>query len=247
MTTGGPPPAPPPGPPPPPCRLVVFDLDGTLADSFPWFRDVLLGELGREFGLPRADAAEVERLRGLASTRELLRRVGVPAWRVPALARRGRAIKARDAGRIPLFPGALDALRALRDAGTRLALVTSDAEANARRILGAEAAALFERLDCGAALFGKAARFRRVLAASGVAPAEALAVGDEPRDAEAARRAGLPFGAVSWGYARAEALAPHRPEALFAAMEDIAPWVAARGRRTGPGRSGTVAEAASAA
>lgn len=230
-----------------PCRLVLLDLDGTLADSHPWFAAVLLPELAREFGFPLPAPGEAEALRRAPSPRATLRALGVPAWRLPAMARRARALKARDAAAVPLFPGAVEALRAMRADGARLALVTSDAEANARRVLGAEASALFWRVEGGASLFGKAARFRRALAAAGVAPAEALAVGDEPRDAEAARRVGVPFGAVSWGYARPEAFAPHRPAVVFAAMEEIAPYVAASGRR-GPGEQhGAVAGAARAA
>jgi len=46
-------------------------------------------------------------------------------------------------------------LRALADGGVRMALASSDNDANARRQLG-EAAALFCRFDCGASLFGSA-------------------------------------------------------------------------------------------
>ena len=59
-----------------------------------------------------------------------------------------------------------------------------------------ESAALFAHFDCSASLFGKSAKFRRVLRRTGVAPAQAIAIGDETRDIEAARGAGIACGAL---------------------------------------------------
>ena len=55
-------------------------------------------------------------------------------------------------------------------------------------------------------MFGKAAKFRKVLKRTGIAADDAIAIGDEVRDGEAAAQAGIDFGAVSWGYASPEAL-----------------------------------------
>ena len=55
-----------------------------------------------------------------------------------------------------------------------------------------------------------------------VAPASAIAIGDEVRDIEAARAAGMACGAVAWGYAAPETLRALRPDLLFERMEDIA-------------------------
>jgi phosphoglycolate phosphatase len=42
------------------------------------------------------------------------------------------------------------------------------------------------------------------------------------RDLEAARDAGIPFGAVTWGYTTAEALRARAPEVVFERVEEIA-------------------------
>jgi phosphoglycolate phosphatase len=70
-------------------------------------------------------------------------------------------------------------------------------------------------------LFGKPAHLRRVLKASGVSAAEALYIGDEVRDADAARAVGCGFGAVSWGYARIDAFAPEPPDWVFNSFDAI--------------------------
>ncbi len=201
-------------------RLVVFDFDGTLADSFPWFATVL-DEAADRFGFRRVDAAEREALRASGS-REILRRFGVPVWKLPMIAAHMRRLKSEAADRIPLFEGTGEMLRRLSEKGVQLGIVSSDAEENVRRTLGPDHAARIRHYECGASLFGKHARLRQVLRRSGVLPRQAIYVGDEIRDAEAARAAGIAFGAVSWGYARPEALKAQEPAEFFACMEAIA-------------------------
>ena len=77
------------------------------------------------------------------------------------------------------------------------------------------AARRFTHYACGASLFGKARRLRALIRDAGVAPSETLYVGDEIRDHQAATEAGCAFGAVAWGYTRADALAARTPAHLF--------------------------------
>ena len=201
-------------------RLAIFDLDGTLADSLPWFRGHV-NDVADKFGFRRVAEEDIGALRR-AGPREVLERLAVPLWKVPRIARHMRRLKAEHLDAIPLFPGVDAMLRALGEGGVRLAIVSSDSEANARAQLGEANAALISDFACGAALFGKAAKFRRVARRAGVPPASAIAIGDEVRDIEAARAAGVACGAVTWGYAAPETLRALQPDRLFERMEDIA-------------------------
>ena len=206
-------------------RLVIFDLDGTLADSYPWFLRNLNSVIAR-FGLKPVTGADIERLRG-ADPREILAHLGVRRWKMPMIARYIRRLKAQHIGGIPLFSGVDEVLRALTAKGVTLAMVSSDEESNVRRTLGERNAALFAHYACSASMFGKARKFRSVLRKTGVAPGEVLCIGDEIRDLEAARAAGLAFGGVAWGYTDARALAARGPDAMFASLGDILKMVKA--------------------
>ena len=205
-------------------KLVILDFDGTLADSFPWFSRVF-NEVATRFRFRTVDEAEGARLRTLGA-REILQALGVPGWKVPLIAIHMRRLMTAEAASIPLFPGVDETLRELARRGVTIALVTSNSEANVRKILGPELAGLITHFACGSGLFGKPAKFRRLIRAAGVRPAEALAVGDELRDLEAARQVGVAFGAATWGYTDAAALRAAGPDHAFAQVADIAAAVA---------------------
>ena len=200
-------------------KLVIFDFDGTLADSAGWLFGVL-NQVADRHGFRRVGEAEIAMLRG-RDNREIVRYLGVPAWKLPLIAAHMRRRVARDAAAIPLFEGTPRVLRRLEERGVAVAVVSSNSEANVRRILGPGCAPLIGCYECGASLFGKAARFRRVLERTGVQKEEAICVGDEARDIQAAAEAGLPSGAATWGYAIAELLERQRPTMVFADMDDM--------------------------
>lgn len=194
-------------------------MDGTLADSFPWFARNL-DSVADKFGFRRVSQQEADTLRRMDSAR-ILQWLGVPLWKVPLIARHMRALKRKHLDEIPLFPGVERMLRDLKARGMRLAIVSSDNEANIRRALGPDTAALIDAYGCGASLFGKAAKFRQVLKRTGIAAANSITIGDELRDAEAARAAGIAFGAVAWGYTHADALAAAKPALMFETLDEI--------------------------
>ncbi len=205
--------------------LVIFDFDGTLADSTAWAIRAVR-PLAERFKFKAVDEDEIAMLRGRTS-REVIDYLGLPLWKVPLVAAHGKKMMAAEAHAIPLFAGTSDLLRALSAAGLRLAIVSSNSETTIRSILGPDLAGLVDHYGCGAAIFGKAAKFKAVVKAARIAKDRVLCIGDETRDIEAAREAGLACGAVEWGYATRSALADHGPTMMFSAMDEIISRVAA--------------------
>jgi phosphoglycolate phosphatase len=203
-------------------RLIIFDFDGTLADTFQWFGQVLDGATER-FRLRALTSEDVERLRG-CSARKIIKDLGIPAWKLPLLARHIRQATAEHLEQLRLFPGVDDLLRGLVQHGVVLSIVSSNSEENVRAILGPDTAKLISVYECGASLFGKAAKFKRALKQTGIDRSAALCIGDEIRDYEAAQKAGIAFGAVSWGYTHRQALEALTPDALFDRPEAIDEW-----------------------
>jgi phosphoglycolate phosphatase len=195
-------------------------MDGTLVDSYPWFLTVM-NAVSDKYRLRRIGPEDLKTLRGYDS-RRILEWLGVSYWKLPQIARHMRALKKQVLHEIPLFPGVDRMLATLAQKGIVLAIVSSDSEDNVRASLGSENARLIRRYACGASLFGKAAKFKTILRQSGIPAAQAIAIGDESRDAEAARKTGLAFGAVAWGYANLALLRAYDPEEVFMHVDEIA-------------------------
>lgn len=211
--------------------LIIFDFDGTLADSLTWFRGVL-GDVVDKHGLPPIDDEKAEALRSLPP-REIMSELGIRSWKIPFLAADVRARAAENVDKIHLFDGIRDMIGTLAANGVKLAVVSSNGETAVRAVLGERLAAQFEIFACGAALFGKASVFRKTIRKAGVTPARTLSVGDEVRDIEAAREAGCAAAAVNWGFATEAILAEQAPDAMFGAPADIAEHVLADEVRSG--------------
>lgn len=214
-------------------ELVIFDFDGTLADSGDWMLRTF-AEVAPRYGLRPFTTEDAERLRG-SSTREIVQYLDAPLWRIPQIVAEMRRRATADVHRIALFDGVDTLLRTLDERGLRLAIVSSNTEANVRRILGPANAARIDVYDCEASMFGKARKLRAVMKRTGVAAAATLCVGDETRDIEAAQAVGAASGAVTWGYATAGILATFAPTLTFQTPADIAAAAAPPARAGRPG------------
>jgi phosphoglycolate phosphatase len=159
-------------------------------------------------------------LRGYGA-RQVVQHLGIPWWKIPFIANHMRQMVAQAAGEIPLFEGVDQLLMRLSEAGITLALVTSNSQANVRQVLGEDNFARLRYMVCDVSLFGKRAGFRKILKQSGMRASEAICIGDEIRDLEAANQERIAFGAVAWGFTNVDAFRSHAPTEVFAQIDDI--------------------------
>src|SRR4051812_45426441 len=82
--------------------LIIFDFDGTLANSAAWFASVF-NEVAHRFGFRALTAKELQALRA-QSTREIIRHLEIPLWKMPFIAGYMRQRVAAEAHSITLFP-----------------------------------------------------------------------------------------------------------------------------------------------
>jgi len=201
-------------------RLAIFDSDGTLADTLPWMRSIF-NELAEAHGFRRVEPHESEQFRNLHGT-ALLRALGLPLRKLPPVMSDIRRRMPEHAGKSSLFPGVTDMLHRLAAVGMQLAIVSSNSRENVERVLGADNVRVVGHFACGASLFGKAAKLRQALRQCSVQPSQAIYIGDEMRDAEAAAKAGIAFGAVTWGQHGADMLCTQKPAQIFTTVREIA-------------------------
>ena len=200
-------------------RLAIFDFDGTLADSFPFFVSVF-NLLADTNDFRRIESGEAHALRHLGA-RQLMNHINLPAWKLPVVSKNFIAMMKQNADRIPLFDGVGEVLHHLSGKGVMLSIVSSNSRENIDQVLGPGLAQLIGHIECGMSIFGKQARIRRVVRKADVTGNEAIYIGDQTTDMEAARKAGVVCGAVSWGYGTIESLRLHAPEEEFEQVADL--------------------------
>ena len=204
---------------------ILFDNDGTLVDTHDLILssmrhctrtvlgreipdDVLMRKVGQPLAVQMCDFTDDVELQA-----ELLR-----VYREHNHSVHDDAVAA--------FPGALEALAKLRDAGSRMGVVTSKMHALAWR--GLTITKLAPYLDCciGA---DDCEHYKpepepvlRGCAALGLDPAECLYVGDSPYDIQAGNAAGCQTAAVAWGVFPLDDMRAEHPTYEFASFEQLA-------------------------
>lgn len=203
--------------------LVVFDFDGTLADSMMATIDIFQS-IGPGLGLKPFDDLHAARN---MPTRKVLKAVGVTFWKLPKIIRAFQAAAALHAPHLKLHAGVADALTALHARGVRLGILSSNKEANIRKCLAANGVEhLFAFVVGHPQLFGKARAIRRIRRREKVERAEMVYVGDESRDLDAAKKAGVSVAAVAWGFHSPELLAGMNPTVMLQQPADLVGLVA---------------------
>ena len=206
--------------------VVLFDLDGTLADTIPLivasYQHAFRSVLGEEVDEARA-RAWIGRplLAALVEERpdhghELDR-----VYREWNLANTSRLIRRYD--------GIPELLALLADAGVRTAVATSKRRGTAR--LALEAVGIDGAVDVVAALedttLHKPAADPLLHAAAtlGVDPGDCVYVGDATVDVLAARAAGMSSVAVTWGAGERQALLAAGPDALVDTVAELGAYL----------------------
>ena len=196
---------------PPPA--VIFDFDGTLADTFS--KGILiLNELAREFGFRQIETDAIPGLKNFTSM-ELIQYLGIPLLQVPLVMNRARKELYREIDQIEAFSGWKDVLGQLKDAGSLLGIVTSNSPDNVEAFLKRQRLEYFDFVYSMTGLWGKKKRLEKALKGQKLKPSQTVYVGDEVRDIEAAKKVGIPMIAVTWGFNTPKALQAYHPEHLI--------------------------------
>lgn len=193
--------------------LLLFDFDGTVADTFQPGVEIL-NEMAAEFGYRPLGVAEIAQARDMR-TRELMKFLGIPATRLPRISQRGKELLNRRMGSVQPCPGMVDLVRQLHGDGFQLGILTSNSEENVAVFLKKFEIECFDFVYTSSKLAGKGRVIRRILKEQKLRPKQVLLVGDEVRDIDAAHETGIHMAAVTWGYNSPKSLAAVGPDHLI--------------------------------
>ena len=211
-------------------RLLVFDWDGTLADS----TAIIAGAIQQactDLGLPVPDDTAARYVIGLGLA-DAMRHVAptLPLPDHPRLSDRYRHhYLARDP-EIPLFDGAREMLDELDARGFLLAIATGKSRVGLARALAQQGLAhRFVASRCADEGFPKPHpdMLLALMDRCGTEPSETLMIGDTTHDLELARNAGASAIAVTYGAHGAGGFAGFAPLATVSSVAELRAWLSA--------------------
>ncbi|MFH1980322.1 MAG: HAD hydrolase-like protein [Pseudomonadota bacterium] len=184
---------------------LLFDLDGTLTDSYPGIVNSFCHTM-TAMGRPAPETAQLQSLIGppLRDGLALLLDTKEPAVLETAVARYREYFAAQGMYENTVYPGIRRSLAALRDSGAALWVVTSKTEVFARKIAAHFGLAPYFAGITGSAADGshssKTEMIAGVMARSGLDPEKTAMIGDRKYDIIGALDNGITAVGVLWGY-----------------------------------------------
>jgi phosphoglycolate phosphatase len=200
-------------------QLVILDFDGTLAHSFPLFKEASVAA-AHKFGL-RVPLAEDEAALRQMQYKEVVKFFGIPFWKLPWVMLWMKRYMLQNAARIPVVEGWQQVLQQWQELGVAWAIVSSNRRATIEFFLRNHHLPMPHFWATNVAILGKQRYVQKILNKSKTPLAKCCYVGDEVRDVQMAKRLGLKSYAVVWGYNSKERLALEQPDAWVHTPTDL--------------------------
>ncbi|MBL4900926.1 MAG: HAD-IA family hydrolase [Colwellia sp.] len=197
----------------------MFDFDGTIANSFPLFLEIVQ-DLSKTYDYRCISAIEGENLRS-HPPKYILEYLRLSRWKIPFY---GYTMKKRFRNSIvdvKLFSGMIEEIKILKDSGVRLAIVSGNSKENVKVCLGSNGIDIFDDYVCDVGFFRKSKHIKKLIHKNGFRLNEVLYIGDEIRDIQASKNTGIDIGCVSWGFNTLDSLIQHKPNFVFNAPHEI--------------------------
>ena len=195
-------------------KHLIFDFDGTIVESGP-----LIYSNFAEY--TKNCELSWNELRDLPSN-EVISALGVSKLDLPKLILRIRADFKSKLKEQPIVEGIKEAITNLKEHGFELHIVSSNSEDNIDAFLANHGLReAFTSIKSFFTIFGKAHGIEKLLKEISASPKEAIYIGDETRDIQAAEKVGMQNLAVTWGYNSEKALLSYKPKYLARAPMEM--------------------------
>lgn len=198
-------------------RAIIFDFDGTIADSFEVFVESLEAAIGRKQHLSNS---EINNFRD-SSLKEIIKKLRIKKWQLPLLLAKGKREITKRMDRVKAFDDMPEAIVTLSKNHT-LYILSTNSEANIKKFLDRyRLNSCITKIYASIGLQGKARSLKNLLKNEGLRTSDCIYIGDETRDVEASKKAGIKCTSVGWGYNSPKILKSFGPSAVVSKPQDL--------------------------
>lgn len=195
-------------------KYIIFDFDGTIADSVDAALQIY-NRVAPEYKCKPIHGEARELLSAKNPTR-YFKEYGVTPFKLFLLVFRIRKELGKQIEQISMVEGIEKSLIRLKKAGFRLGILTSNSRKNVEQFLAHnQLSDVFSFVYSGRHLLGKDSLISKIIKKEKLSEGAIVYVGDETRDVLAMKKARIPVVAVSWGLSSESKLASLHPESLI--------------------------------
>ena len=200
-------------------KLIIFDFDGTIADTFPLILQIF-NQFKADYNLEDLTSADIENFRN-QEIWEIIKQLKIPIIKVPFLDLKFKQELMKNLDKIEVFKDIDKIILQLKKQHYALGIVSSNSKTIIQKFLIKRHLQAFDFIQESNLLKGKAKVIKQILREYNLQPEEVVYLGDETRDIEACRQAGINIISVSWGYQTARILQKHQPDYLVQKPKEI--------------------------
>jgi len=182
-------------------KWVIFDFDGTISETTDALVNFWNEYLAKKFKLRVVDNDVLQELRSLTLIEKIVF-LRIPFYKMPFVINSARKNFPKHMDNFAAVSGLKSICEKFIKNGCKLAIISSNREANIKKYLSKNNLEFFSEIFCdkGNSLFVKHKTIKRFLREHGISPENAVYVGDESRDVVACKKAGIEIVSVSWGW-----------------------------------------------
>ena len=198
---------------------IVFDFDGTIADTLSVVIRIA-NKFADHYGYKKIPLSDLPLLREKKPS-AVLRHLGISIFKLPIVARRIRFEMNKEIVNLKTIVNLKDTLLHLKENGCILGILTTNSRENVMEFLKKNDLEIFDFVYSGRAVFGKSRLLKKLMKEKTIPHKDPIYVGDEIRDVEAAKKAGIKVISVSWGYNTKGALSKSHPDHIIEKPEEL--------------------------
>ena len=210
-------------------KYVIFDFDGTLADSNHLFMKAW-NLFADQYHYDRVTEEDISTSRNL-TIHERAKKYRFPMHKLPIILPKVYAYFQEHIREVKLFEGISEMLNNVQHAGYKIIIISSNAKENIELLLKQQQVHSVSQVLTSSRLFGKDTVIKKFMKQQKLTVADVLYVGDEIRDIIACNKVGVPFVWVSWGLDGYELIEKEKPTYVVHSPKELSELLV-KGHRT---------------